>query len=74
MGQKEEYDKAYAQGRADAAKSGDGDLDAGKVLTAIVTAGVSAGLTGLTQDNRNPPDGEAAKAAYERGWEDERKK
>jgi sugar phosphate isomerase/epimerase len=74
VGQKEEYDKAYAQGRADAAKPGDGDLDAGKVLAALVTAGISAGLTGVTQDNRDPPKDEAAKAAYERGWEDERKK
>ena len=74
MGQKEDYDRAYAQGRADAAKPGDGDLDAGKILAAIVTAGVTAGLTGLMQENRNPPEGEAAKAAYERGWDDERKK
>jgi hypothetical protein len=74
MGQKEEYDEAYAAGRTDGAKPGQGDLDAGKVLGALVTGGISAGLTGITKDNYDPPSDPGLKEAYDRGFQDEQDK
>lgn len=72
MGQKVDYDNAYAKGREDAAKKDHGALDAGKVLGALVTGGASVGITGITVDHYDPPVDEATKAAYDRGWKDER--
>jgi hypothetical protein len=74
MGQKEEYDKAYAEGRADGAKPGHGNLDVGKALLAVVTGGITSSQTGLQQDNSNPPSDEGLKEAYERGFQDEQQK
>jgi hypothetical protein len=71
MGQREDHNKAYADGRRDGAKPGHGDLDAGKVLTNLVTGLVPIGVTGITQDNRNPPGDPGLRETYERGFRDE---
>jgi hypothetical protein len=74
MSRKEEHDAAYDAGRIDGAKPGHGSVDAGKILTGLVTGLTSVGLTGITQDNRNPPDVPGLKETYERGFRDEQKR
>lgn len=71
MSLKEDYDKAYAQGRSDAADPNHGEIDDGKVLAALVTGGIAAGLFGVTNNSYNPPDDPALQDAYNRGWKDE---
>jgi hypothetical protein len=79
MSQKQKYEdrkreEAYARGREDAAKPGQGEVDPVKLGAGLMTAGMSVPLTGLSRDNYNPPTNIEEKEAYDRGWNDEKKK
>lgn len=66
----EDCDKADAEGRRDACRSGDRTPGVGQI-PAVIATGFDAHLTSLQQVFYNPPKDEAGKAAYDRGWKDE---
>ena len=65
-------DDAYAAGRADAAKPGDGSLDATTVLSGFLSGGLTTLVAGAALRHYNPPRDVTEKAAYDKGWKDQR--